>query len=173
MKTEMKSTDVVDIYTSLEQIGIKIWVDGGWAVDALLGEQTREHPDLDIAIQYKDLDRFREYLESQGYSEVPRDDNKKWNFVLGDKHGREVDVHAFSFDEEGHVVEGTEYPDASLTGTGTINGHTVRCISAEYMVQFMTPWIHKHPEKYTKDIAALCEKFGIEYPKEYVEYKKV
>jgi lincosamide nucleotidyltransferase A/C/D/E len=47
----MTSIDVIDFYTTLENLGIEIWVDGGWGVDALLGEQTLPHKDLDIAIQ--------------------------------------------------------------------------------------------------------------------------
>jgi lincosamide nucleotidyltransferase A/C/D/E len=47
----MTSADVTSLYAELENLKIKIWVDGGWSVDALLGEQTRLHKDLDIAIQ--------------------------------------------------------------------------------------------------------------------------
>jgi lincosamide nucleotidyltransferase A/C/D/E len=39
----------------LEEAKVTVWVDGGWGVDALLGEQTRPHKDLDIAIEEKDL----------------------------------------------------------------------------------------------------------------------
>jgi lincosamide nucleotidyltransferase A/C/D/E len=58
----MTSIDVIDFYTKLENLGIEIWVDGGWGVDALLGEQTRPHQDLDIAIQQKDVQKLRELL---------------------------------------------------------------------------------------------------------------
>ncbi len=37
--------------------GIVGWVDGGWGVDALLGEQTRPHADLDLAVDTPALDR--------------------------------------------------------------------------------------------------------------------
>lgn len=163
------SEDVVRLYKELESLGIKIWVDGGWSVDALLGKQTRPHKDLDIAIQYKDLPKFREHLESKGYKDVPRDDDKKWNFVLGDAEGREVDVHAFSFNGNGHVVEGIEYPDDSLTGTGVIDGHVVRCISPEWLVKFHSGYELK--EKDFRDVSALCEKFSIELPAEYHRFK--
>ena len=159
-------------YTSLEKIGVKIWVDGGWSVDALLGKETREHSDLDIAIQYKELPKFREYMESRGYKEIERDDDKKWNFVLRNEKGYEVDVHAFHFDEQGRVIEGIEYPDGSLTGTGSIEGVVVRCIDPKHMVQFLATWLSKHPHKYTQAISALCEKFSIEYPPEYVSFIK-
>jgi len=137
-------------------------------VDALLGKQTRLHKDLDIAIEWKDIIKLRELLERQGYKEVKED--SKWNFVLGDDQGREIDVHAFIFDGQGNVVDGIMYPAASLTGTGTIDGLMVRCISPQYMVEFLAPWIHKWPEKYLQAVSALCEKFGIELPKEYIEY---
>jgi lincosamide nucleotidyltransferase A/C/D/E len=51
----MTSSEVLDLYSSLEILGVEIWIDGGWGVDALLGKQSRPHQDLDIAIQQKDL----------------------------------------------------------------------------------------------------------------------
>lgn len=62
------------------------------------------------------------------------------------------------------------YPTESLTGSGTIDGHTVRCISPKYMIEFLAPWLSKHPEKYLNAISALCEKFNIELPKEYISF---
>jgi len=63
---EMTAADVVDIVRLLEQNGIEVYVDGGWGVDALLGEQTRRHSDLDIALPYKHMPKLRELLETQG-----------------------------------------------------------------------------------------------------------
>ena len=37
----MSSDDVVQILDRLAACGIEAWVDGGWGVDALLGDQTR------------------------------------------------------------------------------------------------------------------------------------
>ncbi len=175
-QTEMTSADVIDFYTKLENLGIKIWIDGGWAVDALLGKQTRPHADLDIVIQQKDIQKARELLEAQGYTDVERDDTSAWNFVLGDDKGHEIDFHAFVFDDKGNglygpIEKGVMYPAASLSGTGTINGHTVRCISPEYMVKFISPWLYKLREKDFKDVSALCERFGIDYPEEYATLK--
>jgi lincosamide nucleotidyltransferase A/C/D/E len=166
----MTSKDVISLYIQLKNQEVKIWIDGGWAVDALLGKQTRPHRDLDIAIQWKDVLRLRQFLELQGYKQIKEDN--KWNFVLADNQGHEVDVHAFVFDDQGNVVDGIEYPTASLTGTGTIDDQTVRCISPEYMIQFLALWIHKWPEKYVSAVSALCEKFEIPLPKEYLEFKQ-
>ena len=35
-----------------DELGIEVWIDGGWGVDALLGECTRPHQDLDIIISW-------------------------------------------------------------------------------------------------------------------------
>lgn len=32
---------------------MRVWLDGGWGVDALLGRQTRPHDDMDIVIEQK------------------------------------------------------------------------------------------------------------------------
>jgi lincosamide nucleotidyltransferase A/C/D/E len=37
---------VLDIYRSLDRVGVRIWLDGGWGVDALLGVQKRDQKDL-------------------------------------------------------------------------------------------------------------------------------
>jgi lincosamide nucleotidyltransferase A/C/D/E len=166
----MTASDVIDVYLQLEKLGIKIWIDGGWSVDALLGEETRSHKDLDIAIQWKDVPALRKILETEGYKQINED--SKWNFVLADGRGREIDVHAFVYDDQGNIVDGIEYPSGSLTGHGTIDGHRVRCISPQHMVAFLAPWISKWPDKYLAAVSALCEKFAIDLPKEYLDYRK-
>lgn len=166
----MTSKDVINLCTQLENQGIKFWIDGGWAVDALLNRQTRPHKDLDIAVEWKDVPSLRQILNSQNYTQINEDN--RWNFVLADDQGREIDVHAFVLDDEGDVVDGIKYPEASLSGSGTIDGQIVRCISAKYMVEFLAPWINKWPEKYVPAVSALCEKFGMELPREYLDFKQ-
>ena len=170
MEQEMKSKDVIGIYTQLQNLGIEIWVVGGWSVDALLGRQLRPHYDLDIAIQWKDVPKLREVLTVQGYKQVRED--SQWNFVVADDKGHEIDVHAFIYDDKGNIVEGIMHPTESLTGTGIIDDQSVKCISPKYMVEFLAPWIHKWPEKYLPAVSELCEKFGIELPEEYKEFTK-
>jgi lincosamide nucleotidyltransferase A/C/D/E len=43
----MRGADVIELYQALAAAGVDIWIDGGWAVDALVGRQTRRHlPEL-------------------------------------------------------------------------------------------------------------------------------
>lgn len=175
LKTMMTALDVLDLYTKLDNIGIKIWIDGGWGVDALLGEETRTHEDIDIVILKKNLLKLRKILEEQGYKDIEQIDTRSWNFVLGDNKGHKIDVHAIVFDVEGNGIygpleKGNMYPAASLSGMGIINGHTVKCISPEFMVKFHTGY--KPRDSDFQDVLALCERFSIDCPKEYVRIKR-
>src|SRR5919112_3180768 len=40
---EMTEADVCRFLNLVDSLGIEIWLDGGWAVDAWLGGQTRPH----------------------------------------------------------------------------------------------------------------------------------
>ena len=166
----MSAGDALGLYDLFEGEGITVWIDGGWAVDALLGEQTRSHADLDIALETRFLARLRGVLAERGYQQIPRDDTRPWNFVLGNGAGLEVDVHAFTFDENGDGVygppaNGDYYRADALTGEGVIEGRPVRCISPKWLVRFHTGYELKETDFH--DVIALCERFGIELPEEY------
>ena len=54
----MDAEAVVGVLRALDEASIQVWLDGGWGVDALLGEQTREHGDLDVILNVEDLPRL-------------------------------------------------------------------------------------------------------------------
>lgn len=171
----MTATDVLGLYAELETMGITMWVDGGWGVDALLGQQSRPHKDLDIVVQQKDVSRLRQLLEARGYKEIKLEEARPWNFVLGDATGRELDVHVIVVNDTGNGLygpaqNGEMYPAASLTGTGSICGQAVRCISQEWAVKFHSGYQLK--EKDFRDVSALCERFDIQLPEAFDQFKK-
>src|SRR5258708_40200517 len=104
--SDMNAIDVIDLYKTLETLSIEIWIDGGWGVDALLGEQTRSHSDLDITIEQKDVPMLRQFLQKRGYRDIKLEEARAWNFVLGDENGREIDVHVIVLDDGGNGVYG-------------------------------------------------------------------
>jgi lincosamide nucleotidyltransferase A/C/D/E len=165
---EMTADDAVMIIKLLEQNGIEVYVDGGWGVDALLCEQTRKHEDIDIALPHKYVGKIRELLEERGYRDVPRDDTRDCNFVLGDDKGRLVDIHTYTFDENGANIFGVAYEPRHLTGSGKINGYPVKCPPPDVMVEFHTGYAVDADDY--RDTKALCERFNIPLPKDYENF---
>lgn len=159
---EIKAEEVLDIYDRLENLGIKIWLDGGWAKDALLGKITRSHNDLDVAVEHKNIEKFREFFQQDGYAEIERAEDKKWDFVLADDKGHEIDVHAFSFDENGEVLEENDwagYCKNSLIGLGSVDGRMVRCVSLEHLIRTHDSSKRILRDKDHKDMENLKKKF--------------
>ena len=167
-KAEMTADDVVKIIKLLEQNGFEVYVIGGWGVDALLGEQTRKHEDLDIALPHGFVPKLRELLKSHGYEDVPREDTCACNFVLGDNEGHLLDVHSYIFDENGENIFGVAFEPHHLTGNGAINGYPVKTAPPEVMVKFLTGY--DVDEDDYQDTRALCERFSILLPKDYEKF---
>jgi lincosamide nucleotidyltransferase A/C/D/E len=55
----MDGDEVVRLMQVFDGQGLDVVVDGGWGVDALLGKQTRQHNDLDIAAPHGTLPQLR------------------------------------------------------------------------------------------------------------------
>jgi lincosamide nucleotidyltransferase A/C/D/E len=161
----MSGDDVVELVRLLEGGGVSVCVDGGWGVDALLGEQTRPHADLDIAVPHAHVPALRAALAARGYEEIQSDGAWECNFVLADREGHRVDVHSYVFDGAGNHGHGIAYPLDSLVGTGTINGVAVTCIAAEWMMRFHGTY--EPDEKHFHDVSALQRRFGIAIPAAY------
>lgn len=134
----MKAQDAAELISFLQTNGVELYVDGGWAVDAVLGQQTRDHSDLDIAIPERDAPRLRELMSTLGYRELPRYDAWECNFVLTDALRRQFDVHSYTLDEARNNIHGVPYSQEQLTGKGVINGCMVCCVPPEWLVKLHT-----------------------------------
>lgn len=165
-------TTIADVHAVLDvadAVGATLWLDGGWGVDALLGEQTREHGDLDVAVEERDLDALLEALHRNGFARVGEQGAAPWNFLLA--CGRVVlDLHVVLLDADGNGVlgppeRGAVYPAASLTGRGSVGGRDVRCIAAEHAVRFHDAYPGDAEDR--RDVRALCERFGLKIPAQY------
>lgn len=167
-RPEMSADMAVQLIQLFEQQGIEVVIDGGWGVDALLGRQTRKHNDLDIALQHRDVPHLRTLLEERGFKDIPRDDTRACNFVLGNDSGHEVDIHSYTYDAQGQLIFGVAYPPASLTGRGSIQGHPVKCITPEWAIKFHAGYELDDDDYH--DVSALCEHFGIALPSEYKKF---
>ena len=171
--------DVIYLYQLLENHGMPVWLTGGWGIDALLGETTRPHKDLDIFMLVEDVIPMNALLADEGYTfkkywsenlftEDSRGNTIATGYVLADTEGRELDVHAFRFDPHGNgipaweVEKGFVLTPHDLSGVGAIHGVRVRCQSAQNQMLCHTGYVippHQWP-----DLEALHERFGVEFP---------
>ena len=63
----MSEHNVIDLLQKTESIGVDVWIDGGWGVDALLGRQTRPHDAV------RCLTVEAQILYHQGYEQKEKD----------------------------------------------------------------------------------------------------
>jgi lincosamide nucleotidyltransferase A/C/D/E len=171
---EMTADDVCGFLDFMDAHGIRVWLDGGWAVDACLGSQTRRHSDLDIVIKECHVPVAVGALQRRGFTPVPRSDTRAWNFVLGDGAGHQIDFHVIVLDENGRGMygppeNGEHYPAESLIGKGSVKGRTVDCITPEWLVRFHTGY--RVDARDWADVSALCQRFGIPVPREYLRFR--
>jgi lincosamide nucleotidyltransferase A/C/D/E len=139
LSANMPAEAVVQIVTELGNRNLAVWIGGGWGIDALLGEQTREHADLDLACPADDEATVIPTLASIGYRVVL--EYRPARVVLADDDRHEVDLHLVSFDAQGSGVqtgphgEVFRYPPEAFV-TASIAGQAVGCLSAQQRLRF-------------------------------------
>ena len=155
-----------------DELGITVWIDGGWGVDALLGECTRKHQDLDIMISWEDSAILTEALFARGFVDIHTDDRKDRNFVMGHRlHGR-IDFHVIELTKGGGAIYGPGEIDwviteSELNAVGSIGGRQVRCLSVNYQVRSHAGYPLKDTD--FADLRALQEKYGVELLPEQIK----
>jgi ribosomal protein S18 acetylase RimI-like enzyme len=167
----MTSDDVAQLMRLLADTEVEAWLDGGWAVDALLGEQTRNHDDVDIVVRDSDLPRLLELLATEGFSRA--DGGRPFNFILRDAKARKVDVHAIVFDGAGNGLFGPlsedgkqeMYRAGALTGRGVVGGQAVRCVSPNFLMTYYMGYPISPTDAH--DVDQLHRRFGLDVPVEY------
>ena len=147
-----------------DELDIKVWIDGGWGVDALLGECTRNHQDLDIIISWADSAVLTKALFDRGFVDIYTDDRKDRNFVMGHRLHGKIDFHVIERTEDGGAIYGPGEIDwiiteSELNAVGTIGGREVRCLSVDYQVRSHSGYILQDTD--FADLRALKEKYGV------------
>jgi len=167
----MTAGDAVALLKLLGEHQVEAVVGGGWGVDALLGEQTREHSDLDLWLPAAHLERLFGAFESAGVDRIlPWPGDRPWNFVLHDGAFRRVDLHLYEVRADGSLhygsaLAGEVIPAIALAGTGTIAGVSVRCEAAESSLRWHTGYPPREVDRH--DVQLLCDRFGFALPAAY------
>lgn len=173
MISEFTLEDLIPYLDLFDEMGLSIWIDGGWGVDALLGQQTRPHGDLDFLIEKADSDRLVTAIRELGFIDVHTNDHTEWNFVMGTPDGKNFDFHVLERRADGNYNYGPSANPVlvtaeSLTGNGTIGGRTVRCPTPEFQIDSHRGYTLKETDMH--DVTALNGKFGVALHPEQIEY---
>jgi lincosamide nucleotidyltransferase A/C/D/E len=162
----MRTADVVDLLAAFASTNVAVWIDGGWGVDALCGEQLRPHDDLDIVVGMTDVPAVKRVLRDCGYT--VQESDAPLSFMTVDPEGRQVDVHPVTFDERGNglyrMADGNTwtYTAAGLAGAGSIAGRPVRCLTPEFQMRVHAGY--ELAEKDHEEIRLLSDRFGVDPP---------
>ncbi|MGH3736394.1 MAG: nucleotidyltransferase domain-containing protein [Micromonosporaceae bacterium] len=159
----MLAADVLAVLTVLSRAGVDVWIGGGWGIDALVGEQTRQHRDLDLMHRHDHEPALLAALSDAGFADTL--DARPVRFVLADRAARELDLHPLVFAPDGAATQASTDPErpfrypADCFVTGSIGGTTVPCLSAAQQVYFhqgYEPTARDH-----HDMALLRQRFAI------------
>lgn len=167
----MPAADAAALVRGLAENGVDGCVGGGWAVDALLGEQTREHLDLDLWLEAPQFEGVVRVLVDHGVDRIlPWPGDRPWNFVLHDGRTRRVDLHVYETARDdvlqyGSVLDPYFLPAQALMHQGVIDGFGVRCEEPSWAVRFHTGYPLRPCDRH--DVASLCERFHLDLPDGY------
>lgn len=123
----------IALLSALDAHDVAWCVGGGWAVDALVGRQTREHSDLDLWVPAIGLEGlFLAFAEHELDRVHPWPGDRPWNFVLHDGVSRRVDLHLYEELDDGSLHYGSVtspfiFSLDDLAGRGEIDARPVRC----------------------------------------------
>lgn len=151
----MTSVEVVSVIEWLERHGVTYQVNGGWAVDALIGRQSRVHGDLDVFVDESHVSSFGRWLAARGYAVVVDWSPVRVEWRSGDLR---VDVHPMRLNEQGDGLQagfGEEtFMHAVVQRTvGHINGRPVVVANAERLLELREGYAPRPVDRH--DIALL------------------
>jgi len=163
----MNESDVMEVLDRLQSAGVRFLVDGGWGVDALLGEQT--HEDLDLVVECEECERAATDLRELGFAhDAEEQPGLPARFVLRDRRGRRIDLHPVVFGADGNAWQPLPggawgaYPYEGLQATGEIKGRAVPCITAELQLRHHLGYAWDENDRHHMELLAEC--FGVALP---------
>jgi lincosamide nucleotidyltransferase A/C/D/E len=156
------------LLAALSEQHVDVCVGGGWAIDALVGTQTRLHGDLDIWVEANDTEGLFAALAGQGVDRIyPWPGDRPWNFVLHDGASRRVDLHLYQTLGDGRLHYGSVtspflFTEHEVSGTGEIEGMPIRCERPEFALRNHIGYEVRDCDRH--DVAVLCSHFGLKSP---------
>jgi lincosamide nucleotidyltransferase A/C/D/E len=166
----MTTSDVHEVLAALDRTGVPVWVAGGWGVDALLGEQTRRHGDLDLLIDEASDGRRRAVAALAAVGYFPSDAQGTpgallpVRTILRNPSGRIVELLFFRRPGAPVVTAAPELTDDALA-SGWLGGCVVGCLSAAEQLRLHSSYAPAPHDRI--DVQRICQRFDLAFPPEY------
>ncbi|MFI6027184.1 nucleotidyltransferase domain-containing protein [Amycolatopsis magusensis] len=158
----MEAALVLELLREFDAAGARVWIGGGWGVDALVGRQTRPHADLDLIHDETGEPAALAVLAEAGFAEAL--DLRPVRFVWDGP--AEVDLHPVRFAADGSATQAADdqgatfhYP-ADCFVTGRIDGVEVPCLSVAQQLRFHQGYPPRDRDRH--DMALLRAEFGVD-----------
>lgn len=166
----MEAQDVLDVLDVLEEAGVTPTLEGGWGVEALLGAQHRDHDDVDLVIDLRQIRPAVEALAQVGFDVVDHDGVQ--TVRLGDRYDRVIDLRSVASDPNGNAWVATrdpnegppDFPSEAFT-YGWVAGRQVPCLSPEMQAQLHRGYQPREAD--VEDVVRLGERFATPVPAEF------
>lgn len=155
--------DALEILIYAEAHGIPLLVGGGWGVDALMGEQTRPHNDIDLYVEKRYHQRYADLLKAKGFAPVDDPSTSANHIIYQDERERVIDLYLFEYGpESSYCVGDITYPPTFFSARGDIFGKNVHCVPPQEMVDILTEvGVNR---KTWHDVRMLCDQFDLALP---------
>jgi 2''-aminoglycoside nucleotidyltransferase len=110
-----------------DALGLPLWLESGWAVDARLGRVTRSHSDVDLAIPSERMEDFTDLLRALGARTF---ETTEYGFLV---HigGVLLDCEPCHLTDGAYELTGVPVGSCPDEKQGRIHGMAVRCTSLE------------------------------------------
>jgi lincosamide nucleotidyltransferase A/C/D/E len=166
----MRADDVLEVLDAVAVAGVDVWLVGGWGVDALLGEETRVHDDVDLSYAYTPERRakVRDALAALGFA--VREESGAGGIwlpirsVLRDRRGRSIELLPANVGPGGTDAPLVVDPSWAVV-TGRVGDRTVPCASPKLQLMYHSGYLPRDADRV--DVARLVERFDLLPPKEY------
>lgn len=163
----MSASQVIEVMAVLRRSNVNAWVDGGWGVDALLEDQTREHDDLDLVVAADSVSSVRSLLAAADF--VVERDWLPTALAMQHHDGRAIDLHPIEPAADGGgdqiQLDGVTRWHYSAPVIGRIGGQSVLCCSPE--CQISAHLGYQPDDNDRADVARLAQRFGLALPGPY------
>lgn len=169
-RSGVSPVEVLSIVRALEARSLFVWIAGGWGVDALLGEMTRFHEDLDLVVELSALLEVQECLGFLGFA--VEENYSPVRVVLGATDHRQVDLHPVTFASDGTGWQAGAAPNGSDCpyppegfASGRILDQSVPCLSPELQLAHHSGYLPRDRDR--QDMTRLACRFHLALPDTY------